>query len=294
MNTLIYWLARIFVAFIATFPLTWVAWIGRRIGTIIYLVDAKHRKVALDNLTMCFGREKSPAEIETIARENFRRLGENYACMIKTYMMPWQKLKKHIELVGMEKVLPREAGPRAQSRILALGHFGLFELCSHFIQFVPSFKFASTYRALRQPGLNRVMVELRDRSGCHFYERRSGGAELLDMMTHTGSMLGLLADQHAGSKGLRLQFLGHECSVSTAPAIFALRYRCPLHVTICYRAGLGKWRIENSAEIAVMVNGRRRSVEAVTRDINQAYEVAVRRDPANWFWVHKRWKPAEK
>jgi KDO2-lipid IV(A) lauroyltransferase len=293
MNEVIYWLGRGMVLFIAAWPLTWVAWVGRRIGTLVYFLDARHRKVALDNLTMCFGHEKSPAEIDAIVRENFRRLAENYACMVKTYMMPWKQLQTRIELVGMEKVLPREAGPKAQSRILALGHFGLFELCSHFTQFVPSFKFASTYRALRQPGLNRVMVELRNRSGCNFYERRLGGTALLAMMTRSGSMLGLLADQHAGSKGLRLPFLGHECSVSTAPAVFALRYRCPLHVAICYRTGLGKWRIENSAEIPVLANGRRRSIEDVTRDVNQAYEAAVRRDPANWFWVHKRWKPAE-
>jgi len=26
--------------------------------------------------------------------------------------------------------------------------------------------------------------------------------------------------------------------------------------------------------------------------VNRAYETAIRRDPANWFWVHNRWKPA--
>ena len=25
-------------------------------------------------------------------------------------------------------------------------------------------------------------------------------------------------------------------------------------------------------------------------EVNRAFEIAVRRDPANWFWVHKRWK----
>jgi KDO2-lipid IV(A) lauroyltransferase len=24
--------------------------------------------------------------------------------------------------------------------------------------------------------------------------------------------------------------------------------------------------------------------------VNRAYEKAIRRDPANWFWVHDRWK----
>ena len=26
------------------------------------------------------------------------------------------------------------------------------------------------------------------------------------------------------------------------------------------------------------------------RDVNRSFEAAVRRDPANWFWVHRRWK----
>jgi hypothetical protein len=28
-------------------------------------------------------------------------------------------------------------------------------------------------------------------------------------------------------------------------------------------------------------------------EINRAFEVAIRHDPANWFWVHKRWKPGK-
>ena len=30
------------------------------------------------------------------------------------------------------------------------------------------------------------------------------------------------------------------------------------------------------------------------RDVNAEFEKAIRRDPANWFWVHRRWKPVEK
>ena len=293
MNTVIYWLGRAVVAFIALLPLKLVAWVGRRIGGVVYFVDKRHRMVALNNLTMCFGHEKSPAEITAIARENFRRLGENYACMVKTYTMPWEKLKASVELTGMADVRPRQPSPEAQSRIFALGHFGLFEICTRYNQFVPSFHIASTYRALSQPGLNRLMVELRNRSGCELFERRTQGAELIAMMTRRGAMLGLLIDQHAGPNGLRMNFLGHECSVNPAPAVFALRYRCPLHVTICYRTGLGEWRVENGKEIPTVINGRRRPVVDVTRDVNAAFEVAIRRDPANWFWVHRRWKPPE-
>jgi hypothetical protein len=36
-------------------------------------------------------------------------------------------------------------------------------------------------------------------------------------------------------------------------------------------------------------DGPRRS-SAIMSDVNRAFEQAVRRDPANWFWVHNRWK----
>jgi lauroyl/myristoyl acyltransferase len=110
-------------------------------------------------------------------------------------------------------------------------------------------------------------------------------------MNDTGLLLGLLADQ--SSKGVRIPFLGHDCDTSTAPAVFALRYHCPLHTAICYRTGLAHWEIEVGDEIPTRENGAPRSTGAIMRDVNRAFEVAVRRDPANWFWVHRRWKPAE-
>ena len=109
-------------------------------------------------------------------------------------------------------------------------------------------------------------------------------------MADTGLLLGLLADQHAGDSGLWLPFLGRECSTTPAPAVFALRYHCPLHTAICYRTALAHWRIEVGDEIPTRENGKPRTPEAIMRDINRAFEVAIRRDPANWFWVHRRWK----
>jgi KDO2-lipid IV(A) lauroyltransferase len=70
----------------------------------------------------------------------------------------------------------------------------------------------------------------------------------------------------------------------------ASRYDCELYVPICYRTGLGRWVIETGAAIPIRENGKRRSCDDITRDISAAMEAAVRRDPANWFWVHNRWK----
>ena len=105
-------------------------------------------------------------------------------------------------------------------------------------------------------------------------------------------MLGLLSDQHAGDRGLWLPFLGRDCSCSAAAAVFALRYKAPLYVAVCYRIGLARWRIEVSQEIPTFnADGSPLPLEEIVLGINKEFEQAIRRDPANWFWVHRRWKP---
>jgi lauroyl/myristoyl acyltransferase len=292
MDRLLYLFARAVIAFLQALPLRAVARLGRAGGALVYWIDGRHRRVALGNLTRCFGQEKSAAEIRALARENFRRIGENFACAAKTASMTYEELKPFVEFVGAPEILAPAAGHKPSSRIVAIGHFGNFELYARFGQFCPAYQCATTYRGLKQPSLNRLMQDLRERSGCLFFERRTDGAALKAAMNQPGMLLGLLADQHEGSGGLRIPFLGHECSTSAAPAIFALRYHCALHTGICFRVGLARWRIEAGPGIATHEYGAPRTTEAITREMNQAFEQAIRRDPANWFWVHNRWKPA--
>ena len=171
MNALIYFFARGVVAFLQVLPLAWVARLGRAGGGLAFRLDGRHRNVVLKNLTLCFGHEKTPAEIRAIARDNFRRIGESFAGAVKTAAMSPADLRPHFDFTGVEKILPHGTSSGPQSRVVAIGHFGNFELYARFGQFVPAFRCATTYRALKQPALNRLMVALRARADCRFFER---------------------------------------------------------------------------------------------------------------------------
>jgi KDO2-lipid IV(A) lauroyltransferase len=64
-----------------------------------------------------------------------------------------------------------------------------------------------------------------------------------------------------------------------------------LFPTACFRTSLGRWKIELGNEIPIRTNGKRRSTKDITLDIIAVHEEYIRRDPANWFWVHNLWKP---
>jgi KDO2-lipid IV(A) lauroyltransferase len=174
--------------------------------------------------------------------------------------------------------------------VVAIGHFGNFELFAHLQSFLPGYKLATTYRAVRPASVNQLLLDLRQSSGCLAFERRTDALALRAAMNAGGVMLGLLSDQSGGRHGLPGPFLGVECTTAPAAPLFALRYDAPLFTAICYRVDRGRWRIEVGDEIPTHAEGTARPVAELTREINQAFERAVRRDPANWFWVHDRWR----
>ena len=291
MDRLIYWIALAFVKTLQALPLRVVARIGRAGGTLAYWLDVRHRNVAINNLTLCFGAEKSPREIRQIARENLKRIGESYCCAIKTSTMSFEELKRYVSFTGAERLYPEPFVKHPPARVVAIGHFSNFELYPRFADFVPGIQAATTYRALRQPRLNDLLLQMRKRSRALLFERRTEAAALKAAMTQPGILLGLLVDQHAGKSGVWVPFFGKECSTNTGPAVFALRYDCKLLTGFCFRTSLAQWRLEAGDEIPTHENGKPRPIAAITADINRSFEAAIRRDPANWFWVHRRWKP---
>lgn len=290
MQTLLYWFAKSIVVCLQALPIELVARVGRAGGALAHLLDARHRRVTRQNLRAAFP-EKNESEIRALSREHFRRLGENYGCAIKTASLTLEQLLTRVEVIGLQKLAAAEGDRR--SRIVGIGHFGNFEIYPILGRLTPGWQGATTYRALRQPGLNRLLEELRAKSTCLTFERRTGARDLIRALSNGGIILGLLSDQHGGPKGVWGPFLGRECSTNPAPAVFALRYNSPLNTAIVYRVGLARWRIEVGDEIPLEEHGQPRTIEDITADVNRALEVAIRRDPANWFWVHKRWKPRQ-
>ncbi|HXB58922.1 MAG TPA: hypothetical protein VNU95_05135 [Candidatus Acidoferrales bacterium] len=279
---IVYFFVRMVIAILQWLPLPAVARIGRFGGKVAYRVDGRHRRVTVDNLRMCFKGEKTEEEILALAKENFGRIGESYCCAIKTAAMSIEELRPYVEFIRPEQLQP----PRRM--VMAIGHFGNFELYARFQNFSSGYQCATTYRALKQPELNAILQSVREKSGCLFFERRTDGPLLRAAMHKDNIILGLLSDQ--SSRGMRAPFLGHDCDTGLAPAIFALRYHCELYTAFCFRIAPARWQLELGDKIETHQDGSPRSSEDIMQDVNRSFEKAVRRDPANWFWVHRRWK----
>ncbi len=290
MEHILYFAARLAIKLIQALPIRWVAQMGRCAGAVAFWLDGRHRRVAVSNLTRCFAREKSAVEIRAIAKENFRRLGEVYCCSVKSAAMSDNEIKTIFAVKGGERIPATESDGRLTNRVFTGGHFGNFELFTRISAFIPGYRCLATYRGINPPKLNRLVFKMRTVSGNLLFDRRTGAEELKAAMARGGMLLTLAIDQADRSSGIELPFMGYYAWTTRAPVVLAQRYKCVIFTPICYRLGLAKWVLEIGEPIRMEENGKRRAVEDIMSDINANLEAGVRRDPANWFWVHNRWK----
>jgi len=279
--------ARLLILLLQSIPLAWAARVGRFAGWLAWVLDRRHRTAALDNLRLAFGAELNESTIQSIGSEHFKRLGENYASAVKTASMSDAELRPHLEFINFPETLPPSKG----ITVYAVGHFGNFEIIARMQAWAENRRLVTTYRALRSKVLDELLQKLRQKSGILYFERTRDAAALRSTLHNGDILFGILSDQHAGKRGLWIPFFGRHCSTTAAPAVYALRFRARLFVGTCYRTRLAHWRLEFSEPIAThLPNGTARSTVEIMTEVNERLEQSVRRDPANWFWVHRRWK----
>jgi KDO2-lipid IV(A) lauroyltransferase len=101
-----------------------------------------------------------------------------------------------------------------------------------------------------------------------------------------------LGDQHAGTKGVWINFLGRSASCHKALALFTLSSGAPMLVTFCRRTTgilrfeVGVSGVADPREMPAALS----DVRALTQWYNDCLAKMIREDPGQYWWVHRRWK----
>jgi KDO2-lipid IV(A) lauroyltransferase len=85
------------------------------------------------------------------------------------------------------------------------------------------------------------------------------------------------------------EFLGAEAHVDRAPAALAAIAGCPLIVAAARREG-DRHVLHVLDVMEPGPNGTRGFVQDATIRATRALEAFVRQHPAEWLWLHRRWK----
>jgi KDO2-lipid IV(A) lauroyltransferase len=279
----LYILVRLFSAL----PLNLSRRVGKRLGRLLYWIDMKHRRIAVENLTTTIGvsRDKAAA----IAKRVFENLGLTFAEFLNVSVSPKGFFEENVTVEGFENY---QRAKEAGKGVLLLGaHFGSWELlaAAHLIKMGQAA--SVVYKRTKNPYVDRYIDSIRRSYGLKTIPHRNSVREIMAALRR-GEGVGILLDQHArGREAVMADFLGRPAPTNIGLALIALKTGAPVVPLFSVREGDRCHRIIYEEAIWLRKSGdiEKDILDATTR-FNEVIGRYVKSHPEQWFWVHNRWR----
>lgn len=260
---------------------------GRGLGSLVWRRGLYRREVVRANLRRAFGGTMDDAHRDAVAAGFFRHLGLNLVEFLLLGRLRPQEIRAWVDLEGLEHY--RAAAAEGRGVLLVTGHFGNWELLAARLgaEGIPI-----TFLAKSQSNAqsDRLLNATRARAGVRTL-RAGGPLKEMVVALRRGEVIGLAADQDAGPEGCFAPFLGTPASFYRGAGYFAWKLKAPVVSGVIFRLSDGRHRLELGPPYeADPAWGEEEAVRRLTETYAQRLEAAVRREPAQYFWTHRRWK----
>src|SRR6266436_3127272 len=280
----VYLVYRAGFALITILPLRTLFALGNALGFCAWVLLRRYRRLALQNIEIAFGDEKSLPELHWLVRQHFQRLGANLLCSIKLGAVSLERLTDCIEIENLDAIHQQLRAGRPV--VLVLSHIGNWESISQILpKFIGYVRNSTIYQKLGNRFIDEHVRSLRSRAGVETFDRSEGFQKPVQLL-RGGGAIGILSDQHAGDQGLWVPFFGKLASTTSLPALLAKRTGAAVLGTAIYTDAPGRWRMSFTDRIDTSGD----SVEALTAKANDLIATQTRRAPEDGFWLHNRWK----
>ncbi len=149
-----------------------------------------------------------------------------------------------------------------------------------------------TYRAPNNPYVDRLLQKTRSMGGriSGYPKARETARKLLNALKE-GRNIGFLIDQKF-NEGLPVPFFGRDAMTNPAFVQLAQKFHAPLVPTYIVRTDGAHFRLlfGKPLEIFEMDGKTPLPLEKVIRSAHIELEDHIRQYPAQWLWLHRRWK----
>jgi len=255
--------------------------LGRAVGALLCAVLPARRQVAARNLELCFP-ELSPAQREALLRESFAQLGIGLFEFARAWWGEVGPLRKGLQVEGLEHLEAARAGGRGV--IVISGHFTTLEISARLMcDYAP---LAGMYRPHDQGAMEWAVKRGRLRYAAAMFGRE----ELRPALRHLkqGGLLWFAPDQDTRrGDSVFVPFFGRPAYSLTSTHQLARLSGAAVLAFAHERRADGGYTLRLSPALADFPSA---DATADTARVMAAIEDMVRRVPAQYLWIHRRFK----
>jgi KDO2-lipid IV(A) lauroyltransferase len=262
--------------------------IGRAVGALGWALDARHRRVAMRNLAIAYP-EASPPERRRLARDCFRHFGAVLCDTVSATRFDAVELCARWSIEGWEHLDAAES--RGRGVLVMSAHLGHWEIAAQPVGLYRG-EFHVVGRPADNPWLSRELERARERFGNRALDKRGAARAMLRVLQGRGR-LGILIDQRVRlHEGIAVPFFGRDAVTTPVLAKLSLRTGAPVVPIFGFMEPGGRWRLvfREPIEPGADASGGDDAVDALTARYLAVVEREIRSRPAEWLWLHDRWK----
>ena len=280
-------LIHLLIALLQHIPRLAAIGLMRIIGSLIFTFDKHGRQRTISHLTMAFGHEKSTAEISCLAGQVYRHFATALADTMRLPVILRQGINRLISVHGIHHL--EQALAEGHGVLMITGHFGNWELLGAWMA-QNGYPLRVVGTTLENPGIDKIVVEMRNQAGYTNIARGAGTREILRSLRQ-GCAIGMLIDQDTKVQGAFVQFFGQLAHTPTGPVILARKFEIPIIPIFMHLKDDLSYQIECEPPLDLeYTQDDAHDLIVNTQKCSDAYERVIRRFPAQWVWMHKRWK----
>jgi len=278
---------RAFLATARPFPLAALQGFGSTSGRLALLLARRDRERALSHLRLAFPEREQEWRAATV-RACATHLGSVLGEVAWLWSVSPTRLLARTEIVGLEHL--RGACAERLGAILVTGHCGNWEWMNLAVG-ASGLAMSVAAREVYDPRLDAVAQQLRGRFGGDTVVRGPEAGGRLVRALRRGRVLGLLIDQDIDTPGAFVPFFGHPAWTPVGAALLALRTGAPVVPGFAARLPDGRMQVRFEPPLPHPTGADLDANAAVlTANLTVRIEAHIRQHPAQWVWMHRRWK----
>ena len=270
------------MSLIGKLPYGAILTLGKWFGLLMLKVAKSRRDIAARNIALCFP-ELSESEQAELLRKNFISTGQGLLETAHVWNVSGERLKSVAKLYGDEHLIQAKAD--GSGVILLAFHLTSLELGGNTLaHFHPM---AAMYRQHRNPDFESAMTRGREQHVTHMIEREDVRSMLKALKK--GETIWYAADQDYGAAhSVFAPFFGIDAATITATTRFAKMTKAKVVPMTHFRdLKTNTFHIRIHPEIEQFAT---LDEVAAATTINQFLEDYLRGQPADYMWLHRRFK----
>ncbi len=286
MHFLEYLFIRLIAFLFRIMPLKLAEWAANLMAFFLEDIIRYRRTVIIKNLNLVYGA-MWPKPAAQLLKEIYRNFVYLWFEVLQGARFDLPQIRERMTL--HDKYVMDEALAPGRGALLLTGHFGNFEWIGDLVAGM-GYDIAAVAKRQKNRRIDAYLRRLRQRYGTKIIYTGQAIKQGLGQLKNRG-IVGLVADQYAGEKGVEIPFVNLPSSVFAGPAIYHLRTGAPMFYIICLRRAYARFDVHfipvPSAEEFIVTD---ENIKKVTQTQSAVLEKWLLAYPEQWFWSHKRWK----